>query len=289
MSTSPNVVPKYNFKTFAELFNTNPPSSSRPSTLSKPAKCANPFRNKNTTSNTNHSTSFRNFPSKPDNNTSSPNLTTHSNISTLPSTYPPTDYSKTVKQMETLIDIVKANAYDKYKEDILTKTNSKQKLQSNIKTLTTFIRLHHVNNRNYMSLTKGIQNENERLTYTSQKVARERCFFARELPTLKQEVDEMKQQIAMLNDETRKVNNDKMLLSKEIDAMNDDVKKYNMMNSQLEMQREKMRSAVAMFRNNIAQAKGKVKGKEREVKEFIGSLKVLANKTKDGKKNVYLV
>ena len=110
--------------------------------------------------------------------------------------------------METLIDIVKANAYDKYKEDILTKTNSKQKLQSNIKTLTTFIRLHHVNNRNYMSLTKGIQNENERLTYTSQKVARERCFFERELPTLKQEVDEMKQQIAMLNDETRKVNND---------------------------------------------------------------------------------
>ena len=146
-----------------------------------------------------------------------------------------------------------------------------------------------------MSLTKGIQNENERLTYTSQKVARERFFFARQLPILKQEVDEMKTQISMLNDETRKINNDKMLMTKEIDEMNDDIKKYNMMNSQLETQKEKMRSAVAMFRNNIAQAKGKVHGKEREVKEFIGSLKVLANRTKEGKgcgkewkKNVYL-
>lgn len=78
------------------------------------------------------------------------------------------NFEDNVKELEKYIGIVKDNVYNKNKDEIKKKNDKITELQHRIDVLTTFLRLHRRQKRNFSSMTRGMQRETGRLTGTQQ-------------------------------------------------------------------------------------------------------------------------
>lgn len=174
-----NLKPKYNFKTFQDLLsepNNKTSESNKPQNKSIDKKILhlNSLENYITQSSTvpknlNISTTSNNQKTNKDKKTSNNTSMQKSNSnSKIYNTSYQGDYIKKVKEMEKYIKIVKDNAIDKNKKDLIEKTNKKNSLKNNIDIISTYVKLNRINNRNFALLTKGIQKETERLAFTSE-------------------------------------------------------------------------------------------------------------------------
>lgn len=172
-----NLKPKYNFKTFQDLLSepNNKTSESNiipTKSIDKKILHLNSLENYITQSSTvpknlNISTTSnnQNKDKKRSNNTSMQKSNSKSKIY---NTSYQSEYIKKVKEMEKYIQIVKDNAIDKNKKDLIEKTNKKKSLKNTIDIISTYVKLNRINNRNFALLTKGIQKETERLAFTSE-------------------------------------------------------------------------------------------------------------------------
>ena len=145
------------------------------------------------------------------------------------------------KQKEELNNIVKENAFEKHKQDIIDKTNERNELKNNVDILETYVKLNRIAKTNFKSLSKGINRENERLTFQSEKANRESHYLNQLMPEIRKEVDDMKREIEYRHEETKNLNNEKMLIQKELSHLHDEIKKYNWLNTETFNQKEKIK------------------------------------------------
>ncbi len=271
-------IPKYNFKKIEDLL-------SNSSHISK---------NKQNEIRTNTQTSFRSYKNSITLNSLRKNTIKKKNkrnisqfstrnlntTSTSINDYTQKSFPEQIKTMENLINIVKENAYDKNKQEILDKTLKKNKLKNNVNILETYLKLNRISKNNFKNLSKGIKNENERLMNLSERVNRESHFFSLLMPNLKKEIEEMKKEIETRKEETKNLNNEKMLIQKELNHLYDEIKKLNYLNTETFNQKEKIKNTLDLFKNHIVKQKNKVNLQNIKTNELIGSLSYLAKKSK---------
>ena len=271
-------IPKYNFKKIEDLL-------SNSSHISK---------NKQNEIRTNTQTSFRSYKNSITLNSLRKNTIKKKNkrnisqfstrnlntTSTSINDYTQKSFPEQIKTMENLINIVKENAYDKNKQEILDKTLKKNKLKNNVNILETYLKLNRISKNNFKNLSKGIKNENERLMNLSERANRESHFFSLLMPNLKKEIEEMKKEIEIRKEETKNLNNEKMLIQKELNHLYDEIKKLNYLNTETFNQKEKIKNTLDLFQNHIVKQKNKVNLQNIKTNELIGSLSYLAKKSK---------
>jgi hypothetical protein len=271
-------IPKYNFKKIEDLL-------SNSSHISK---------NKKNEIRTNTQTSFRSYKNSNTLNSLRKNTIKKKNkrnisqfstrnlntTSTSINDYTQKSFPEQIKTMENLINIVKENAYDKNKQEILDKTLKKNKLKNNVNILETYLKLNRISKNNFKNLSKGIKNENERLMNLSERANRESHFFSLLMPNFKKEIEEMKKEIEIRKEETKNLNNEKMLIQKELNHLYDEIKKLNYLNTETFNQKEKIKNTLDLFQNHIVKQKNKVNLQNIKTNELIGSLSYLAKKSK---------
>ena len=171
------------------------------------------------------------------------------------------NFTNQIKTMENLINSIKENVYGKNNQKLLNKTIERNKLKNNVNILETFLKLNRISKTNFKSLSKGIKQENERLQYRSERAKGESYFFNQLMPELKKEVEDMKKEIEYRHEETKNLNNERMLIQKELNHLHDEIKKYNWLNTETFNQKEKLH-----LQNN-------------KIDELISSLSFLAKKS----------
>ena len=189
------------------------------------------------------------------------------------------NFTNQIKTMENLINTIKENVYGKNNQELLNKTIERNKLKNNVNILETFLKLNRISKTNFKSLSKGIKQENERLQYRSERAKGESYFFNQLMPELKKEVEDMKKEIEYRHEETKNLNNERMLIQKELNHLHDEIKKYNWLNTETFNQKEKIKNTLDLFKNHIIKQKEKLHLQNNKIDELISSLSFLAKKS----------
>lgn len=105
------------------------------------------------------------------------------------------------------------------------------------------------------------------------------------MPGIRNEIEQMKTNIYELSQETLTLNNEKMLLEKDLMELNDEIKKYNLMNNELNTQKENIKNAILLIKKHSELTKEKMKLKLKETDELMNSLALLAKKAKEDNKS----
>ena len=189
------------------------------------------------------------------------------------------NFTNQIKTMENLINTIKENVYGKDNQELLNRTIQRNKLKNNVNILETYLKLNRISKTNFKSLSKGIKYENERLKYLSERAKGESYFFNQLMPELRKEVDDMKKEIEFRHEETKNLNNEKMLIQKELSHLHDEIKKYNWLNTETFNQKEKIKNTLDLFKNHIIKQKEKLNLQINKTNELMGSLAYLAKKS----------
>lgn len=190
-----------------------------------------------------------------------------------------TEYLEKVKLMESLINTIKQNAFEKRKKELENKLRIKNELENNVEILSNYIKMNRTQKRNFGSLSKSITKENERLTASSQRAMEEQYFIQRELPSLRSEINQMQSQIGKLNNETKNLKNEKLAIERDIMYLQDEIKRMNKMNSSFFSEKENIRSSIKLLKKHSGITREKINIQNNKSDEFFNSLTYLAMKS----------
>lgn len=213
-------------------------------------------------------------------NTTDLELKSTNQQSDIPSNHFQKEYLEKVKTLEHLIDVIKENAYEKNKKEFEEKIRIKNELETNVEILSSYVKLNRLQRRNFGILSKGIVKENERLMFNSEKAVQETDFFQRQIPFLKTQIDQMKNEITSLYEETKELKNQKLLLDRKMFMLNDEIKRFNKLNSDTFSEKENLKNAIKLLKKHSVLTLEKIKIQEEQGKEFFSSLTLLAQKAK---------
>lgn len=96
------------------------------------------------------------------------------------------------------------------------------------------------------------------------------------MPYIKREIDEMKALAQQLHSETAVLNNEKLNYDKEILTIQDEIKRFNYLNKELNNQKENIKNTIQLFKRHSELSKLKIVNQLKSTDELIGSLSVLA-------------
>ena len=193
-------------------------------------------------------------------------------------------YMDKVHKMENLIGIIKNNAYEKQKRELEERVRYKNELENNVEILSSYLKMNRVQKKNFNNLMKTIDKEKERISEKSYKVQEEQHFFNRELPYLRGVTNKMQNEITKTNEETKNIKNQMLEIDRDIMALNDGIKQYNKMNSNLLSDNEKLKSSVSLLKKHIKLTNEKVNLLDKNSEEFFTRLTFLAKQSEDENK-----
>lgn len=190
------------------------------------------------------------------------------------------EYLNKVKTLEHLIDVIKENAYEKNKKELEEKIRFKNELETNVEILSSYVKLNRLQKRNFGTLSKSITKENERFMFNSEKAVHESDFFERQIPYIRNQIEQMKNEATTLYEETKELKNQRLQLDRNMFMLNDEIKRYNKLNSDTFADKENLKNAIKLLKKHSVLTLEKIKLQEEQGKEFFSSLTLLAQKTK---------
>lgn len=190
------------------------------------------------------------------------------------------EYLNKVKTLEHLIDVIKENAYEKNKKELEEKILFKNELETNVEILSSYVKLNRLQKRNFGTLSKSITKENERFMFNSEKAVQESDFFERQIPYIRNQIEQMKNEATTLYEETKELKNQRLQLDRNMFMLNDEIKRYNKLNSDTFADKENLKNAIKLLKKHSVLTLEKIKLQEEQGKEFFSSLTLLAQKTK---------
>ena len=188
-------------------------------------------------------------------------------------------YLSKMKTMEHLISVIKEHSIDRYKKDLELKLQLKHELENNVEILSSYIKTNRVNKREFSTLYRTIEKENDRLLNVSEKAHEELQLFNKQLPLLRSEINQMQKQISTLNDETKQLRTTKMTIEREIVSKEDDIRTYNKLISNFRGSKDNIKASITLLKKHSCLIKEKIKGVDDKGKELFGSLRYLARKS----------
>ena len=172
----------------------------------------------------------------------------------------------------------------KQKRELEERLRYKNELENNVEILSSYIKMNRVQKKNFSNLMKTIDKEKERISEKSYKVQEEQHFFNRELPYLRGVTNKMQNEITKTNEETKNIKNQMLEIDRDIMALNDGIKQYNKMNSNLLSDNEKLKSSVNLIKKHIKLTNEKVFLLDKNSEEFFTRLTFLAKQSEDENK-----
>ena len=195
------------------------------------------------------------------------------------------NYMEKVKKMENLIGIIKNNAYEKQKRELEERLRYKNELENNVELLSSYIKMNRYQKKNFNNLMKSIEKEKMRISEKSDKVQEEQLLFNRELPYLRGINNKMEYEIGKKNEETKNIKNKILEIERNIMELNDEIKQYHKINSNLLSDNEKIKSSVNLLKKHIKLTKEKIEVLDKNSEEFFMTLTFLAKQSEDDNKD----
>ena len=195
------------------------------------------------------------------------------------------NYMEKVKKMENLIGIIKNNAYEKQKRELEERLRYKNELENNVELLSSYIKMNRYQKKNFNNLMKSIEKEKMRISEKSDKVQEEQLLFNRELPYLRGINNKMEYEIGKKNEETKNIKNKMLEIERNIMELNDEIKQYNKINSNLLSDNEKIKSSVNLLKKHIKLTKEKIEVLDKNSEEFFMTSTFLAKQSEDDNKD----
>lgn len=193
-------------------------------------------------------------------------------------------YMGKVQKMENLIEIIKNNAYEKQKKELEERLRYKNELENNVELLSSYIKMNRYQKKNFGTLMKSIEKEKMRISEKSDKIQEEQIFFNRELPYLRGINNKMEFEIGKKNEESKNIKNEILEIERDIMALNDGIKQYNKINSNLLSDNEKLKSSINLLKKHIKLTKEKIEILDKNSEEFFMKLTFLAKQSEDENK-----
>ena len=127
-------------------------------------------------------------------------------------------------------------------------------------------------------MSKRINIENEILKFFSNRVNNESFNYNILISKLKKEIYEIKQEIEIKHEETKNLNNEKMLNEKDLNELNYEIKKYNRLNNEVFNQKDNIKNTLDLLKNHINLQKEKIKFQINKINILMESISYLAKK-----------
>ena len=180
--------------------------------------------------------------------------------------------------LEEYIKIIKSKGKEEPQEEIDKKIRLKEQLQNNIDILNANIRFANKENKVNSSLGKNITKENEILISSSNRAAENSYLIKKDLPSFRNEIDNMKTKLSQLNEETKNLRNIGIEYDRNILVLQDEVRKLNNLNSNLIKEKEKVTNEVIKYQKSIEMLISKINLVESESDKFMKNVEILAKK-----------
>ncbi|MCQ2820584.1 MAG: hypothetical protein MJ252_25240 [archaeon] len=189
------------------------------------------------------------------------------------------DYLKKVRKMEGLIDIIKENAYSRYKKEVEEKIQLKNELENRVEILSAYLRTHRVQQKNFGIMTKGLDSENERLAFQSMKCEEEKYKLDGELQSLRKDINNMQSKLYRVNEETKMYKDQQLQVEREIMTIEDEIKRHNWTNKSNFSEKESIRSSIKLLKTHSARIKDKINKQKEDTDTLFYDLTTLAAET----------
>ena len=180
--------------------------------------------------------------------------------------------------LEEYIKIIKSKGQEEPQEEIDKKIRLKEQLQNNIDILNANIKFANKENKVNSSLGKNIIKENEILISSSNRAAENSYLIKKDLPSFRNEIDNMKTKLSQLNEETKNLRNIGIEYDRSILVLQDEVRKLNNLNSNLIKEKEKVTNEVIKYQKSIDMLISKINLVESESDKFMKNVEILAKK-----------
>ena len=159
--------------------------------------------------------------------------------------------------------------------EIENKKITKENLKNNVDILNSNIRLLNKENKINSHLHNQILKENEILINSGGRANLDSFYINKELPIIKNEIENMKIKIIKLNEQTKFIRNTSIEIDSEIMVLNDEVKKLNTLNSNLIKDKEKIIPDIIKYKNSIEMIFSKIKFIEQQSNHFLNNVEML--------------
>ena len=180
--------------------------------------------------------------------------------------------------LEEYIKIIKSKGKEEPQEEIDKKIRLKEQLQNNIDILNANIKFANKENKVNSSLGKNIIKENEILISSSNRAAENSYLIKKDLPSFRNEIDNMKTKLSQLNEETKNLRNIGIEYDRSILVLQDEVRKLNNLNSNLIKEKEKITNEIIKYQKSIEMLISKINLVESESDKFMKNVEILAKK-----------
>jgi hypothetical protein len=195
------------------------------------------------------------------------------------------NYMDKLHTLEAYISVIKNNGYNVVQNEIENKKRRKEELKSNVDILSSNIRTLNKENKINSNLNNQILKENEILTNSSDKANKDSYYLNKELPNYRIDIDNMKMKISQLNEETKYIRNNSIEYEREIMALQDEVKKLNVLNSNLIKDKEKLIPEIIKYKNSIEMVISKINLIDDQSNHFMSDVEILVKESLKNIKN----
>ena len=182
------------------------------------------------------------------------------------------NYMGKLQILENYISVIKTMGVE---NEIENKKRTKENLKNNVDILNSNIRLLNKENKINSHLHNQILKENEILINSGGRANLDSFYINKELPIIKNEIENMKIKIIKLNEQTKFIRNTSIEIDSEIMVLNDEVKKLNTLNSNLIKDKEKIIPDIIKYKNSIEMIFSKIKFIEQQSNHFLNNVEML--------------
>lgn len=162
------------------------------------------------------------------------------------------------------------------KKAILDKAEMKRrKLQMNVDVLQANLRSIYKVKKAHYKANREILKENDRLNSLGMKAIEESNFITKELPALREEIEQMKYQMDNLKETTQIYRNEFIGIDREMLGLKDEIKKRNTANTLMLKEKEKLQNDIIAIEKKKEYIQDKINAIEKGNIEFMNSVGLL--------------
>lgn len=187
-------------------------------------------------------------------------------------------------QLEEYINKIKESK-DGEENEMDIKKKTKAELQTKVDILKSNLRNVHRENKTNTTLKKVINNENDKMKFLGERAKGESYVINKEVGVLREEVENMKQQILSLNEETQFCKNEQIIIEKDILMFKDEIKKINALITLGCKDRDKVKGQLVVIQKHNEETDKKIIKIDEQDNEFMRSVGQLMKERTSKKAN----
>ena len=181
-----------------------------------------------------------------------------------------------MNNLESIINNIKENGFNRYRDEIEEKILIKQKLEKEVETLQKKINMYQNNKKDFI-----IDASKERIKIQNLLNVNSRYVsLNNDILKYQKDIPNIRPQIELIKNETIKVNNEILKEKNEIYMINDAIQKMNKIISDLKKEKDNFRPALLLLKKHAQALNQKIKTVDREKSDFMLKVTNLAEKKK---------